>query len=281
MSIRIITDSASDVEQKELENVIVIPMTVTIDTIPFRDGIDITKDEFYKKLESSDTIPVTSLVNPAQYADLFKEIQEAGDEAIVITISSRLSGTCQSAMIAAEDFDNVSVVDSMQVAGAQYILVQRCQELIEQGLSRDEIVARLEKEKNQIVIYASVDTLVYLQKGGRISKGSAIVGGVIGIKPILTLQDGELIAIGKARGSKLSNQFLDKKVNEAGGINFDKPFVVGYSGTDNSNLLSYIENNKGLLGEHLEDVKMVQIGSAVGTHAGPGAILVAFFANNE
>ncbi len=280
MSIRIITDSASDVEQKELANVTVLPMTVTIDEVPFKDGIDINKNDFYEKLEHSDTIPVTSLINPVQFEEAFEEVKNAGDEAIVITISSKLSGTYQSAMIAAEEFDNISVVDSMQVAGAEYILVERCQELVAQGLSREEIVAALEEEKNHIVIYASVDTLVYLQKGGRISKGSAIVGGVIGIKPILTLSDGELISIGKARGSKLSNQFLDKKVNEAGGINFDKPFVVGYSGTDNSNLLSYIDNNQNLLGEHLGDVKMVQIGSAVGTHAGPGAILVAFFSNN-
>lgn len=277
MSIRILTDSASDIDQNELENVKVMALTITIDGKSYRDGIDINKNEFYELLENSETMPVTSLINPQEFIDTFEEIREAGDEAILITISSELSGTYQSAKVAADDFDNISVVDSLQVAAAQKILVERCQQLIKEGLSRQEIVDKLNEEKQKIAIFASVDTLKYLLKGGRISKTSATVGGIIGIKPILTLDNGKLISIGKARGSKQSHLFLNKKVEEVGGIDFSMPYAVGYSGTDNSNLLSYMENNKELVDAAPHEIEIVQIGTAVGTHAGPGAVLVTFF----
>lgn len=280
MAIRIITDSASDIEQNEMENVTVLPLTVTFDGKSYQDGIDIDKNDFYNILENSEDIPVTSLISPKVFEDYYKNILNAGDEAIVITVSSELSGTFQSANIASQDYDNISVIDSLGVTATQQILVIRCNQLISEGLDRQEIVSILEKEKKEIVAYASVDSLKYLQKGGRISKATAIAGSLIGIKPILTLDEGKLIAIGKARGSKQSNLFLSQKVAEAGGIDYSRPYAVGYSGTDNTNLLKYMENNQNLIPSSPEEVKMVQIGSAVGTHAGPGAVLVTFFAKS-
>lgn len=277
MSIRIITDSASDIEQGEYQNVDVLPMTITIDEEEFRDGIDITKDEFYHRLETSEVIPATSLISPFQFGEVYDSIQVAGDEAIVITMSSKLSGTYQSAKTAAEGRPYVSVIDSMQVTAAQKLLVLRAMQLVLLGLSRKEIVEELEREKERIVIYAAVDTLDYLLKGGRISKTSALMGGFIGIKPILTLQDGELIPIGKARGSKKSHAFLNQKIQEVGGIDFSMPYAVGYSGTDKNNLLKYLENNEEILKSVPHTPNIVQIGSTVGTHAGPGTVLVTFF----
>lgn len=277
MSIRVFTDSASDINQGELENVTVIPMTVTIDGKSYLDGVDITKDEFYTLLETSNTMPITSLISVYEFTKIFKKVKDAEDEAIVLLISSELSGTCQSAMIAAADFDNISVFDTKQVAAAQKLMVKRCVQLVNEGKSRLEIVAQLREEMKRLKIYASVDTLKYLQKGGRISKSSAIVGGIIGIKPLLTLEDGKLIAIGKARGSKQSGQFLNKKIEEFGGIDFSMPCAVGYSGTDSSNLMQYMENNQALVDEAAGKIDIVQIGTAVGTHAGPGTVLVTFF----
>lgn len=274
--IRILTDSASDIEQKELDGVTVLPMTVTIDGTAYSDGIDLTKDEFYRKLESSDANPVSSLISPHQFQDAFEEITRVGDEAIVLTISSGLSGTYQSALIAAEDFDNISVIDTTLVAGAQKILVQRAAELAAQGLSRNTIVEMLEQEKKQVIVYAVVDTLKYLQRGGRISKGSAIVGGIMGIKPILALEDGKLIAIAKARGSKQGHAFLNSKITEHGGVDFSRPYCAIYAGTDRTPLLQYIADNESLLGGR--EIPITQIGTAVGTHCGPGTIAVAFFA---
>lgn len=276
MAIRIITDSASDIEQKEYPNVHVLPMTVTIDGTAYHDGIDISKDVFYDRLENSSAMPVTSLISPYQFAEAFGALRE-GEEAIVITMSGALSGTYQSAVIAAEGNDNVSVIDSRQVAAAEKILVQRGLELIAQGLSRAEIVNALEAEKEKIAIFASVDTLEYLLRGGRISKTSALVGGIIGIKPILTLQEGKLIPIGKARGSKQSHLFLTRKIEEVGGIDTNLPYAVGYSGSSMANLQGYLENNQTLLAALPHAPEVVQIGSTVGTHAGPGAVLVTFF----
>lgn len=276
MAIRIITDSASDIEQKEYPNVYVLPMTVTIDGTAYHDGIDISKDIFYDRLENSSAMPITSLISPYQFAEAFGALGE-GEEAIVITMSGALSGTYQSAVIAAEGNDNVSVIDSRQVAAAEKILVQRGLELIAQGLSRAEIVNALEAEKEKIAIFASVDTLEYLLRGGRISKTSALVGGIIGIKPILTLQEGKLIPIGKARGSKQSHLFLTRKIEEVGGIDTNLPYAVGYSGSSMANLQGYLENNQTLLAALPHAPEVVQIGSTVGTHAGPGAVLVTFF----
>lgn len=274
--IRILTDSASDIACRELDGVTVLPMTVTIDGITYADGIDLTKDAFYQKLESSDTNPVSSLIAPYQFQEAFEAVTRDGDEAIVLTISSGLSGTYQSAIIAAENFDNVSVIDTMLVAGAQKILVQRAVELAAQGLSRETIVEMLEQEKKQVIIYAVVDTLKYLQRGGRISKGSAIVGGIMGIKPILALEDGKLVAIAKARGSKQGHAFLNSKIAEHGGVDFTRPYCAIYAGTDKAPLMQYIADNESLLGGR--EIPITQIGTAVGTHCGPGTIAVAFFA---
>lgn len=277
MSILIVTDSASDIEQGELRGVRVLPMTVTIDGTPYRDGLDLTKDEFYRLQKSSDAVPVSSLISPFMFQEAFDEIEAAGDEAIVITISSELSGTYQSAKAVAEGRKGISVIDSRQVAAAQKLLVLRALQLALLGLPREEIVRELEEEKGRIIIYAAVDTLDYLLKGGRISKTSALIGGVIGIKPIITLEDGKLIAIGKARGSKKSHEFLNHKVAEVGGIDFGMPYAVGYSGTSMSNLKKYLDGNKEILSTVPHSPDIVQIGSAVGTHCGPGTVLVTFF----
>ena len=277
MSIIIVTDSASDIEQGELENVRVLPMTVTIDGTAYRDGADITKDEFYRLLKKSDASPISSLVSPFQFQEAFDEIEAAGNEVIAITISSELSGTHQSAKAVADGREGVSVIDSRQVAGAQKLLVLRALQLAVLGLPREEIVRELEEEKRRIVIYAAVDTLEYLFKGGRISKTSSLVGDIIGIKPILTLEDGKLIPVGKAHGSKKSHEFLNQKVREIGGIDLAMPYAVGYSGASRSNLQKYLDSNKEILATLPHSPDIVQIGSAVGTHAGPGAVLVTFF----
>lgn len=277
MPITIITDSASDIEQGELHNVRVLPMTVTIDGVPYSDGVDITKDEFYRLQKGSDTIPVSSLISPFQFQEAFDEVESAGEEAIVITISSELSGTYQSAKAVAEGRDGISVIDSLQVSGAQKLLVLRALQLTLLGLSRDEIVRELEEEKHRIVIFAAVDTMEYLVKGGRVSKTSGLIGNMVGIKPIVTLDEGKLIAAGKAHGSKKSHAFLSQKIAELGGIDYTMPYAVGYSGTDRKSLQKYLDSNQEILNSAPHSPDIVQIGSAVGTHCGSGAVLVTFF----
>ena len=279
MTIRIITDSASDIEQNTMTNVEVVPLKVTIGDVTYRDGVDMTKDEFYEMLESSEVLPQTSLATPFEFEEVYKKVTEGGDEAIVLPVSSKVSGTYQSAMVAAREYPNISVMDSLQGSAGQILLIRRAQQMIDQGMKREDIVRVLEEEKTKIRLYAAVDTLKYLEKGGRVTKGMAMIGSIIGIKPILTLENGELIAIGKARGSRKAFRFLNDKLEESGGIDFSKPFLTAYSGSSRAKLDQYIEDNKYLLNGQISEIESVQIGTAVGPHAGPGTVLVCYFGN--
>ena len=149
--------------------------------------------------------------------------------------------------------------------------------MAEEGLSAEEIAQKLEEEKENIVIVALLDTLEYLKKGGRISKTVAFAGTVLNIKPVVSVVDGEILMLGKARGSKMGNNLLVQEIEKAGGVNFDKPVMLGYTGLSDALLKKYIEDSKYIWEEGLEEVRYTVIGSVIGTHAGPGAIAVAFF----
>ena len=150
---------------------------------------------------------------------------------------------------------------------------------IDEGLSPEEIVSKIEEEKKNIVLIALVDTLEYLKKGGRISKTVAFAGTVLNIKPVLSIVDGEILMLGKARGSKQGNNLLVQEIEKAGGVDFSKPILLGYTGISDALLLKYIEDSKHIWEKGVDEVRYTTIGSVIGTHAGPGAIAVAFFKN--
>lgn len=278
MAIRIITDSASEIDQNEFTKVQVEPLSVTFDEVTYKDGIDITKDEFYDKLETIG-VPKTSLISPLAFMNLFEEVKKSGDEAIVITLSSGLSGTYQSAMIAATDFDNISVIDSKNVTVAEKILVKRAMELNDGVRTREEIVKILEEEKEKIVLYAVIDTIKYLLIGGRISKTSAVMANALDIKPICTMEEGKLVSISKSLGTKKSFIFIKKSIETNNGIDLSKPYSFAYTGKDKENLLEFIEFSKKFIDYQNENFDITQVGSTVGTHAGPGAFCIAYFKN--
>ena len=280
MSIKVITDSSADIYPGEMEDVIVIALNVEIDGKNYKDGVDITKDDFYRLQESCEGFPMSSLASPLDFEDVYKELKANGDEAIVLPISSGLSSTLQSATIAAEDYDNISVLDSKQVTSSLKMLVLRTLQLIKSGLSRAEIVKILEKERDEVRVFAFADTLKYLEKGGRITKTAAVLGGIIGIKPILEMIDGKLLGVDKARGLKMAFRKLDEKIVAYGGINYDKPFVIGYSGIGDENMMSYVTGNPLIDAENHGPLIFNQTGSAVGTHLGPGAVIVSFFSKD-
>ncbi len=279
MSTRIIVDSTADLMPNIKERVNVVPLTVHFGNEEYIDGITIDHKTFYEKLIETDVLPTTSQATPGAFQKVFEEITVAGDEAIVITISSKLSGTYQSANIAAEDFENIHIIDSGTGAVGSGILVEMALRFIDEGLSTKEIVSRLEEEKKHIVIVALVDTLEYLKKGGRISKTVAFAGTVLNIKPVLSIVDGEILMLGKARGSKQGNNLLVQEIEKAGGVDFSKPILLGYTGISDALLLKYIEDSKHIWGKGVDGVRYTTIGSVIGTHAGPGAIAVAFFKN--
>ena len=276
--VRIIVDSTADVSAAIKDQLKIVPLTVHFDDEEYVDGITITHHQFYEKLIESDVLPTTSQATPAAFSKAFEEVTNACESAVVLTISSTLSGTYQSAMIAAEDYpDSIYVVDTKSAAIGSGILAELALQLADKGMSARDIAERMEEEKNNICLVALLDTLEYLKKGGRISKTAAIAGGLLSIKPVISLKEGEIVTLGKARGSKQGNNLLIKEIEQAGGVDFDKPVLLGYTGLSDALLKKYVEDSLDLWRNGTEKLDSTIIGSAIGTHAGPGAIAVAFF----
>lgn len=277
MKTRIIVDSTSDLMPRVKEQVHIVPLTVHFGEEEYIDGVTIDHKTFYEKLVETDVHPTTSQATPAAFEAEYEKARQAGESAVVITLSSGFSGTYQSAVIAAEGYENVYVVDCGSVAIGGGILIQRALQLRNEGLSASELAQRLEEDKEKIVIVALVDTLEYLKRGGRISKTVAIAGTVLNIKPVLSVISGQIQMLGKARGSKQGNNLLVQEIEKAGGVDFSKPVLLGYTGLTDALLKKYIEDSKFLWEGNLEEVQYTSIGSVIGAHAGPGAVAVAFF----
>ena len=278
MSVRVIIDSTADTTAEIRERCTVVPLSIFFGEKEYIDGVTINHREFYEKLIESDVMPTTSQASPDAFLNVFKEVVEAGEQAVVITVSSRLSGTFQSARIAAMEYSgDIFVVDSKNVAIATGILAEYALRLKDQGMSAKEIAAKLEVVRDDICIIAMLDTLEYLKRGGRISKSVAFAGELLSIKPVVTLSDGEIIILGKARGSRQANNLLVKEIEKTGGVDFSLPLMLGYTGISGALLEKYIQDSSALWDGNVEKLSSTIIGSVIGTHAGPGAIAVAFF----
>ena len=283
MSVRIITDSASDVTQEEAKawGVEVLPITVMFGREEYLDGVTLTSRCFFEKLVESDAMPHTCQITPFQYEQAFRQAAEAGDEAVCLTLSGKLSGGWNSAVVGAGAFDGrVHVVDSENVSIGQRLLVQLAVRLRDQGLPAAEIAAELEAQKKRVRLLALLDTLEYLKKGGRISPAVAFAGGVLSIKPVVAVQNGEVVLVGKARGSKNGNNLLAQFVEQSGGVDFSMPHALGYSGFSDALLQKYLADSEKLYRGHEGEISICQIGSTIGTYAGPGAIGAAFFSQD-
>lgn len=281
MAVRIIIDSTTDLRPGLEKEVTIIPLTVCFGEDDYIDGVTITKREFYEKLIESDVLPVTSQATPATFEKYFEEVAKNGDTAVVIPLSSTLSGTFQSAMIAASEYEDcIYLVDTENVTIGNGILAEMAINLRNEGKSAKEIADILMKEKDKVLIVALLDTLEYLKKGGRISPAVAFAGGLLSIKPVISYEGGEIKILGKARGSKQGNNYLVQEIEKASGIDFSKPVMLGYSGLTDEILKKYVEDSAGLWKGHTDKLDSANIGSVIGTHVGPGAIAVAFFRNN-
>ena len=277
MKTRIIVDSTSDLMPNIKEQVHIVPLTVHFGQEEYVDGVTISHKAFYEKLVETDVHPSTSQATPAAFETEYEKAHEAGEAAVVIALTSKLSGTYQSAMIAAAEYENIYVVDSGSVAIGGAILVEYALKLLNEGLEAKQIAEKLEEVKSRIVIVALVDTLEYLKKGGRVSKTVAFAGTLLNIKPVLSVVDGEINMLGKARGSKMGNNLLVQEIEKAGGVDFSMPLLLGYTGLSDAMLLKYIEDSKHIWEGNVDQVRYTSIGSVIGTHAGPGAVAVAFF----
>ena len=215
MSVKIIIDSTADLMPAVMARCKVVPLTVHFGEEEYIDGVTISHKEFYEKLVETDVMPSTSQANPEAFDKVFREVAADGDSAVVITIASGLSGTCQSANIAAADYENIYVVDSGTAAIGAGILAEYALQLADEGKDAAAIAAELDAVKGKIHVIALVDTLEYLCKGGRLSKTAAVAGGILNIKPVLAINQGEIKVLGKARGSRQANNLLASEIEKA------------------------------------------------------------------
>ena len=277
MSVQIIVDSTVDMPERMKDRFRIVPLTVHFGAEEFIDGVTIDKHRFYERLVESDELPTTSQASPAAFDAIFSDVASVGDSAVVVTLASKFSGTYQSACIAAAEYDNIYVVDSKSAAIGSGILAEYALECADKGMDAKTIAETLEKKRDEICLIALLDTLEYLKKGGRISKTVAFAGGLLNIKPVITVVDGEIQVIGKARGSKQGNNLLVQKIHESGGIDFDEPIILGYSGLSDSYLKKYVEDSRDIWQDKADSLDSTLICSVIGTHPGPGVVAVAFF----
>ena len=276
--IRILTDSGSDLCPPFPQNLTVIPLTIHFGPEEYRDGETIDHKTFYEKLLSTKELPTTSLIPPGQFQAAFEKAREAGETVIAVVLSSKLSGTYQSAVLAAQEFDNVYVVDSMNATLGEQILVKYALQLAEQGLSAQEIVAELERSKSHVNLMGLPGTLEFLRRGGRMSKTIAVLGSALSIKPVLRLVDGVVVMVGKARGFKNGYSYLSQEVTKSG-VDFTKPLCLGYTGLSDALLQRYIEDSRAIWEGKIDKLPISTVGATIGTHVGPDAVIVSFFDN--
>ena len=275
--VRIIVDSSCDAAPEVRARLRVVPLRVRFGNDEYIDGVTITHREFYYMRTQRQDLPTTSQANPAAFARVYDEMLAADEDAVVLTISSALSGTYQSAVIAASDVsDRIHVVNGKTVAIGTGILAEHALSLADAGRSAADIAAELNRLRDRVRLLAVVDTLEYLKRGGRLSRTAALAGTVLGIKPLLTLRDGAVDMLGKARGSRQGYVAIQKIATDMGGVNFDLPVMLGYTGQSDEALWQFVSCTKALWGEHRNDLRASPIGSVVGTHAGPGAVAVAY-----
>ncbi len=274
MAVKILTDSTSDIfsQQAEQLGVEVLPLRVLFGEEEYIDGVTMTAAQFYEKLAQSDVLPHTSQITPMEFTQVFERLTANGDEVVGIFISSELSGTFQSARLAADGHPGIYLVDSRLVTFAMGMLVRIAASLRDQGLPAAEIFLELERVKSRIVLSAVVDDISYLVKGGRLSSVGGKVATALNIKPLITMKDGLVVSSGATRGIRKAHQTIVQRLLKDG-VDPAYPMVFGHS-----NAPEGAQALRELLAEHMDtgDIPLQMIGSVVGTHAGPGASGVVY-----
>ena len=273
--IRILLDTSSDytVEEVQAKGMSLVPLHITLGEADYRDAYDLSKDKFYELLTSNEEFPKTSQPTPQDFVDVFEEAEKNNDELICILLSSKISGTFQSATLAKSivDYDKIHLIDSLCATHGIRLLAEHAQNLIKEGKTAAEIVAELEVLKTKIKILAVVDTLEYLCKGGRVSRTTAAIGEMAKVKPMITINEGEVAVIGKSLGKNKAIGSLIKALGECEVDTRFPMYSVSTLGTDNCEVLEH-----RLLAEGYETKERLQIGATIGTHVGPGVFGIIF-----
>ena len=268
--IQIITDSAADFEPAELErmNITCIPLTVMFGDTEYQENVNLGKDQFYELLAGTKDFPKTAQPSPQVLMDLF---ENAADGALYITISSALSGTYQTAVTAKNTVggENCAVIDSRNATGGQRLLVEHAVKLRDEGKSLAEIVSAVEALRERIVLYACIDTLEYLYKGGRISHTVYTLGSLAQIKPIITVnEEGGVAVPAKAMGMRKGMDALCKYLTSQTPSG-EFPLYVMY--TSRRSVAETLAQKIRAQGYEVPDARIIQVGAAIGSHIGPDA----------
>lgn len=276
MATRIITDSASDIVDFPNPNLTVLPMTVAFGDTVYHDGVDLTHERLFDLLVESDELPTTGAVSPGVFAQAYDEARTAGEDVVVVALSSKVSATCQSARLAAEGRGDVHVVDSLNACIGERVLVEYALMLAERGLPAADIAVQLERARSRVHMLALLDTLEYLRRGGRIGSAAAAAGALLALKPVITMTNGEVELLGKARGSKNARNLLVELVKEHP-IDFAMPFSLACTAGGEAMLKKYVRDSSDLWEGIVDALPICSVGATIGTHVGPGAIAVAYF----
>ncbi len=276
MAIRIITDSTCDIDLKDQEmlGIDIVSLSVIFGDDKYTDGVDLKKEQFYEMLSRAETLPTTSQVNPDGFEDMFRNYIDAGDDIIGIFISSKLSGTYQSAVIVQEMLkkDNIYIIDSKTTTFGLALLVYEAIKQRDKGVPAKDIYESLIKLRDEINFFAVVDTLKYLKMGGRLSSSAAILGGMLHIKPLVSIVDGEVKSTGKERGHTAAFANILEKLKEQPPDN-SYPIVFGHSNAPD--LLKDFIASMGTAVD-IKPYYVCEIGCVIGTHAGPGCTGIAY-----
>ena len=277
--VRIITDSSADLEPREYENlgITCIPLTVFFGDTEYQENVNLTKEQFYELLASGE-FPKTAQPSPQYLLDLFEEAKAAGDEAIYFSISSAISGTYQTACATRElvEYDGCYVFDSRNATGGLRVLLEQAVRLRDAGKSAKEIMEGVAAIQDRIVLYACMDTLEYLYRGGRISQTVYKLGTLAQVKPILRVtEEGAIEVPAKAMGMRKGMDMLCKKV-EAHKPSPDHSFYAMYTG-DRSNGAALAEKFRAM-GYDIPEEKIINVGAAIGSHVGPNACGMVYVA---
>lgn len=274
--IKLLVDSSADFTKEEInnQNLLLAPLNIHIQGQDYLDGVNLFPDEFYTLLTTNEEFPKTSQPSPQEFVDIFEEVKEAKDELICILLSSALSGTYQSAVLAKNivDYDGIYLVDTLSVTAGIRLMVDKAQDLICKNRSAKEICEYLENMRSRVKILAAVDTLEYLCKGGRVSKTAATLGNMANLKPIVSCSlEGKVDLVAKRLGmnksiSYILDSFLESNLDKTASI-----YTIYSYGMENVEKLEKKLETKGY-----QPDQRLQIGPAIGTHVGPGAFGVCF-----
>lgn len=280
MPTKILIDSGSDINKFEAEKlgVILLPIEVNFGGETYMDGDTILAHEFYEKLESVKELPKTSQINNYRFNEEFTKHTADGSDIVYLSLSSRISGTYNNARLTAEDFNGkVCVVDTLNASTGMRVLVEYAIRLRDQGLNASKIAEELEKVKSKVRVVAMIDTLKYLKMGGRISGAAALIGGMLSIKPMIGVIEGEIKVIGKCVGAKKAFAYIIDQVKKEG-VDLSMPHAYINSGNDLSNYNSFITTTEEIYGADHLSIAGHTLGATIGTHIGSGAVGVAYFA---